>query len=175
MAETTTTASPTALAMELQDEKRKLAMDLARQLEDAKRQGVRRRVAATALRRSRRAAAAEPVSRADVLREIAGETEVTPLGGVGGGPQASTVQPRKMTRDPRAKVDLLGVLPGVYGGAGLFIATSDDGDEDDLFSEKLTKLTNTKIDDDSNEVSSVLDDDVSLVFGSLEDASERTA
>ena len=171
MAETTTTASPTALAMELQNEKRKLAMDLARQLEDAKRQ---RREAASggsgAPSIAAAAAADEPVSRADVLREIANETEVTPLGGGGGGPQASTVQPRKMTRDPRAKVDLLGVLPGVYGGAGLFIATSDDGDEDDLFSEKLTKLTNIKIDDDSNEVSSVLDDDVSLVFGSLEDA-----
>ena len=176
MAETTTTASPTALAMELQNEKRKLAMDLARQLEDVKRQ---RREAASggsgAPSIAAAAAADEPVSRADVLREIAGETEVTPLGGGGGGPQASTVQPRKMTRDPRAKVDLLGVLPGVYGGAGLFIATSEDGDEDDLFSEKLTKLTNIKIDDDSDEVSSVLDDDASLVFGSLEVAAERTA
>jgi len=79
MAETTTTASPTALAMELQNEKRKLAMDLARQLEDAKRQ---RREAASggsgAPSIAAAAAADEPVSRADVLREIANETEVTP-------------------------------------------------------------------------------------------------
>ena len=69
MAETTTTASPTALAMELQNEKRKLAMDLARQLEDAKRQ---RREAASggsgAPSIAAAAAADEPVSRADVLR-----------------------------------------------------------------------------------------------------------